>query len=70
MNWNNEEQYEDHTAARAMVRVMTRDPDELDTLEDAGSLQLIAPVQPQTVRLLLRPAETARPRRRPAAEGT
>lgn len=49
MNWNNEEQYEDHTAARAMVRVMTRDPDELDTLDDAGCLQLIAAVLRQAV---------------------
>ena len=49
MNWKNEEQYEDHTAARAMLRVMTRDPDELDALDDDGCLRLIIAVVRQAM---------------------
>lgn len=44
MIWNNAEHYPDTTAAEAMIRVMYRSPEELDTLDDDGCHRLIGAV--------------------------
>lgn len=44
MIWKNEEQYNDYTAARAMLRVTTRSREELDALDSTGCRLLIAAV--------------------------
>ncbi len=44
MNWNIEEQYPDNTAAQAMVRVLVRDRDALDALDDGGCVRLVGAI--------------------------
>ena len=49
MLWKNGEQYDDNTAGQAMLHVMTRSPEELDTLDDEGCLRLAAAVVRQAM---------------------
>ena len=41
MDWKNTEQYDDHTAAQAMLRVMAPPSREAEALDDEGCLLLV-----------------------------